>query len=71
MTTISKAILSGTTPEQASEQAAGLASAPLRTPEATDPRQLAPPWTLPLATPADLHDAASLIRALIRNAATA
>jgi hypothetical protein len=101
MTSISKAILSGATPERAREQAAGLATAPLRAlatalaadpdltvsvityqggttelevlhtgpphrpQETADPRQLAPARTLPLATPADLHNAASLIRALI------
>jgi hypothetical protein len=99
---ISKAALSGATPEQARELAAGLASAPLRAlaaalaadpaltvsvityqdgtaelevlhtgpphraPEATSPRQLPPARTLPLATPADLADAAAMIRALIR-----
>jgi hypothetical protein len=41
---------------------------PHRTPEATDPRQLAPARTLPLATPADLRNAATLIRALMRSA---
>ena len=40
-------------------------------PQATSPGQLLPPRTLPLATPADLDDAITMIRALIRLAATA
>jgi hypothetical protein len=113
MITISKTILSGTTPGQIRQQATGLASAPLRdlaAELATDPEltvsvityqdgtqelevlhtgpprltehtidphrftrqpEACPSRTLPIASPADLHDATNLIRAVLRGGSTA
>jgi hypothetical protein len=110
MITIGKVILSGTTPGQIRQQAAGLASAPLRdlaAELATDPEltvsvityqdgsqelevlhtgppqltehtidqhrftrqpETSPSRTLPIASPADLHEAINLIRAVLRGA---